>query len=104
MSKDEVVLLASRAVAAIQCISAMLEITYLPERLTSLHHYKGSNTWLQPSYLTSIQSLELSMLCFRIAGLLILTWVFWQCGPWIRRLLLPDQKNDLPAQSEPTQE
>jgi len=93
VSKDQVVLLVSRVIAAFQCISAMLEITYLPERFMSLHHYRGSNTWLGPSYLTSIQSLELSMLCFRIAGLLILAWVFWQCGPWISKLLLPEEKN-----------
>lgn len=92
MSKDEVVLLVSRAIASIQCISAMLEITYLPERLMSLHPYRGSNSWLGPSYLTSIQSLELSMLCFRIAGLLILAWLFWTCVPWISRPLLPDKE------------
>ncbi len=101
MSKDEVVLLVSRAVAAIQCITAMVEISYLPERFMSLHHYRSSSRWIAPDYLTSIYSLEFSMLCFRIAGLLVLTWVFWQCGPWLKRLLMPDQRNEAQVEDRP---
>ena len=100
MSKDEVVLLVSRAIAVIQCITAM-EISYLPERFMSLHHSMRNSRWIAPDYLTSIHSLEFSMLCFRIAGLLVLTWVFWQCGPWLRQLLLPDHRNEAQVQDRP---
>jgi len=104
VSKDQVVLLVSRAIAAIQCIWAIEEISYLPERFVSLHHYSRGSSWLAPSYVSSLYSLELSMLCFRIALLLVFTWVFWQCGPRLRRLLLQDQKNDLPAESGASEE
>jgi hypothetical protein len=43
------------------------------------------------------------MLCLRIAGLLVLTWLFWQCGPWLRRLLLADQKNGVSAEIGPSE-
>lgn len=97
MSKDRIVLLVSRAIAVIQCISALEEITYLPGRLLSLHHYSRSGSSIGTDYFSSIQSLELSMLFLRIAGLLTLTWVFWQCGPWISKLLFPHQKNHIHA-------
>jgi hypothetical protein len=92
VSKEEVVRLVSRAIAVVQFITAMLEITYLPERLMSLHHYQRSGGWLAaaPDYLATLYSTEVGMLFFRIAGLLILSWIFWQCGARIIRLLLPD--------------
>ena len=98
MTKHEVVLLVSRTIAVIQCVTAMLEISYLPERFMALHHYGRHSSWLAPDYLTSIYSLELSMLFFRIAGLLVLTWVFWKCGPWLRQLLSLDQENGTQAE------
>ena len=86
MSQEEAVRLVSRALAVIQFVSAMEDITYLPSRMYSVHHYAGlgASTYLQMSY-----SLDVSALFLRIAGLLILTWVFWNCGPRIARMLLP---------------
>jgi len=104
VSKEEVVLLVSRTIAIIQCITAMIEITYLPERVKSLNHHSAGRSWLVPDYFTSLYSLGVSVLCFRIAGLLVLTWIFWKCGPWLRRLLLPDQKNEALAESEVIEE
>ena len=98
MSKDQVVLLVSRAIAIVQFIAAIEEISYLPERLMALHHYGRRSSWLAPDYLTSIYSLELSMLFFRIAALLVLTLVFWKCGPWLRQLMSADPKNDAQAE------
>jgi hypothetical protein len=31
-------------------------------------------------------------LLVRIAGLLILTVIFWKCGPWVERAVLPKQE------------
>ena len=39
MSREEAVLLMSRALACIQGITALLEAAYLPERFMTLHHY-----------------------------------------------------------------
>ena len=54
----------------------------------SLHHYEGPNGIA--SYLASLYSTEVGLLCIRIALLLLLALIFWQCGPRIRALLLPE--------------
>jgi hypothetical protein len=93
VSTNQIVLLVSRAIAVIQCITALLEVSYLPERLMSLHHYRGPGEILASDYLARQYSTALAFLCFRIAVLLALAWAFWQCGPRLRRLLLPDGTN-----------
>lgn len=94
MSRKECVLLLSRAIAVLQLITAMMEMTYLPERLFSLHHYKARPDVIAPlpDYLTTLYSTEVAFLCCRIAGLLVLTWVFWECGPKLARLFLSTGK------------
>jgi len=105
VSKDQVVLLVSRAIAIIQCITAMLEISYLPERLMSLHHYqaRGNAPAALPDYLARLYSTEVALLCFRIALLLTLTLVFWQCGPRLREFLLPKDGEDAMPSKESVQ-
>ncbi len=71
----------------IQFVNAMEEITYLPSRMYSAHHYSGIGV---RSYLQTIYSVDVGMLFLRIAGLLVLAWVFWNCGPRIARMLLPE--------------
>lgn len=84
MTREEIVRLISRALAVIQFVSALEEITYLPQRIYSVHHYLGTSSYLQTTY-----SLDVSSLFLRIAGLLTLAWIFWNCGPRIANLLLP---------------
>lgn len=86
MTKEEVVRLVSRALAAIQFVTALEEMTYLPSRIFSAHHYSGG---VGSSYLETSYRLDVSLLFSRIVGLLILAWLFWACGPWITRLFLP---------------
>jgi hypothetical protein len=88
MTREEVVRLVSRAIAVTQFVSALEEITYLPQRMFSAHHYSGLGS---ASYLQAIYSLDVSTLFLRIVGLLILAWVFWNCGPRIERMLLPPE-------------
>jgi|SRR5215467_12340186 len=96
MSRKEVVLLVSRAVAAIQLITALIEMTYLPERLFSLHHFANLRSVLlsnlDVNYYATSDRIGVVSLIARIAGLLILTVVFWRCGPWVERALLPKQE------------
>ena len=87
------VVLISRSLATIQIISAFLEISALPERLISLRHHTDQVSVLIPSAVGDLwrhyyQPSILSILA-RVAGLLLLTVVFWNCGPWIERALLP---------------
>jgi hypothetical protein len=86
MTREEIVRLLSRALAVIQFVSALEEITYLPQRIFSAHHYSGLGA---SSYLQALYSFDVSTLFLRIAGLLVFAWVFWNCGPWIANLLLP---------------
>ncbi len=97
MSRKEVVLLVSRAFAGIQLVTALIEATYLPERLFSLHHFGNVRsvllTNLDVNYYAKIADrIGVVSLIARIVGLLILTVVFWRCGPWVERVLLPSEE------------
>lgn len=86
LSRNEIVLLVSRALAVMYAISALLDVTYVPEYLISLHHYSGV---AGTSYLESIHRVYVGAMLFRIVGLSMLAWLFWGCGPWIARILFP---------------
>ncbi len=93
MSRKEAVLLVGRALAMIQLITAFVEITTLPDRLVSLHHYTDrinrSVATSQDFYFQSYDQVGIAFLFARIAGLLLFAFLFWTCGPWIERILLP---------------
>jgi hypothetical protein len=93
MSRKEAVVLVSRALAVIQFITALLDISVLPERFISLHHYAHIFNSIGASetttYYLTYDRVEIAFLFARIACLLTLTLVLWNCGPWVERLLLP---------------
>jgi hypothetical protein len=97
MSRKEAVLLVSRGLAMIQLISAFIEITTLPHRLVSLHHYTsriGASTATQSDYyFRSYDQVDIAFLFARIAGLLLFAFLFWNCGPWVERILLPERES-----------
>ena len=86
MSRNEIVRLVSRALAVIQFVSALEEISYLPRYLFAVHHYGGG---VGSSYLEYSYQLDAAFLFARIAIFLTVAWMFWYCGPRIARLLLP---------------
>jgi hypothetical protein len=96
MSRKEVVLLVSRAFAACQLATAFLELSYLPERLFSMYHHAKLGSVLSDSaaddYFRTLDQIGVRALIARIAALLILTVIFWNCGPWVERLVLPKQE------------
>lgn len=95
MSRKEVVLLVSRAFAGIQLVTALIEATYLPERLFSLHHFANVRsvlTKLDVDYYATYDRIGVVWLIARIVGLLILAVVFWRCGSWVERVVLPRQE------------
>ena len=104
MTRKEAVLLVSRALAFIQLISALLEITTLPDRLVSLHHYASriSASTALPSdyYFRSYDQVGIAFMFARVAVLLIFAFIFWNCGSWIERVLLP-KRDDQEQASEP---
>jgi hypothetical protein len=90
MTQNEAVRLVSRALAIIQLITALLEITYLPGHILSWHHHAQFGATSIPSdYLTRLYTIDLGALVLRICGELLLTLILWNCGPWIARILLP---------------
>jgi len=94
MSRSEIVLLASRAFAAIQFVTALIEMSYLPSRLFSLYRHAGfigAPTSLLSSYTITYERIDIFFLFARIAGLLILTAACWKCGPWVERLVFSEQ-------------
>ncbi len=101
MSRKEAVLLVSRALAMIQLISALMEITTLPGRLLSLNHYAGriaASTGVPSDYyFRSLDQVGIAFMWARIAGLLLFAFLFWNCGSWIERILLPKREEQSPA-------
>jgi hypothetical protein len=88
MSRKEIVVLVSRALAIIQLISALLEVTYLPGRFMTLIHHGSRSDGGGDYYRTNYQ-VDIITFVFRIAGLLIIAIILWNCGPWVERMLTP---------------
>jgi hypothetical protein len=101
MSRKEAVLLAGRALAIIQFVAALLDISYLPERLVSLSHYEhmaSVTAATESDYFQALGRVGIIFMLMRIAGLLVLAAIFWNCGPWFERVLLP--KRDRKEQAD----
>jgi hypothetical protein len=101
MSRREAILLVSRALAVMQLIGVLFEVTYLPERFLSLqHHATGPSVLSVSSYdvfWAGYYRVAIGALLLRILIGLLLAVVFWNCGPWIERLLLTDREKAGPA-------
>jgi hypothetical protein len=90
MTRREIVLLASRVVAVIQVITAILDATQLPQTLTELFHDLALRA-ASPSaaYWSRYETEVVLSIVLRIFITLFAAWLFWQCGPKIERFLLP---------------
>jgi len=90
MTRREIVVLVSRALAVIQLMTALIEITYLPDHLMNLiHHMIPLQTPYFGDYWSRYYMEALLALVARIAILLLAALTFWKCGPKIEQLLLP---------------
>jgi hypothetical protein len=93
MQRKEAALLVSRALAVVQLIAACEEATYLPGRFMSLiHHSREASlvgVFATVDYWRLYYQLDIMTLVIRMGGLLILAVLFWNCGPWVVRTLLP---------------
>ncbi|MGD0106292.1 MAG: hypothetical protein ABSC06_19960 [Rhodopila sp.] len=100
MSRKEAVLLVSRALAMIQLICALMEVTYLPIRFMSLFHHTTRISLLGSSgyddFWSGYYRTDIAFLLSRIIIYLVFAFVFWNCGPWIEHILLP--KREEPGQ------
>jgi len=90
MTRREIVVLVSRAIAVIQLMSAVIEITYLPAYLLNLfHHLFPVGSLDVGDYWSRYYMEALLALIARIAILLLAALIFWKCGPKIEQMLLP---------------
>ena len=87
MTRGEIVLLVSRAIAVLQLIEALFAAIFslppvilLSTRALTLP-VSESNRLLQET--------QLWLLVARIAARFFIAWLFWNCGPFIERLLAP---------------
>ncbi len=88
MSRRELVVLVSRALALLFISSAFIEATCLPERLFALSHYVKQNSAVVGPTLSSNYYLVLTVcLVLRIVVYSLAATLFWKCGPLVERLL-----------------
>lgn len=90
MTRREIVVLVSRAIAVIQWMSALIEITYLPAYLLNLfHHLSPLEAPYFGDYWSRYYMEELLALIARISILLLAGLTLWKCSPKIEERLLP---------------
>lgn len=91
MSRREIVVLVSRALALTQTVYALVEATLIPERVIWLMHRLQSHSVLVPGTLTGepeFYSLLFTLLRFVIISSAAI--LFWICGPTMTNWLLPN--------------
>lgn len=92
MTKREAVILLSRAFAVSFLLSALFDLTYLPERLYSVsYHDTVRNVLSSDRYFHNAALLAAFLLCARIIANLALSAWFFRSGPAIQRLLLGEE-------------
>jgi hypothetical protein len=91
MSKREIVVLVSRALALTQAVYGIVGATYVPEEVIFLTQRLKSHSVLVPVSLASEP--QFYSLIFYILRLVIITAaavLFWKCGPRVSNWLLPE--------------
>ena len=91
MSRRDIVLLVSRAIALLQIIAAVVGISGLPTQAFLIYRQ-----WTRLAGLPAINRIQdpvfgmgLLTTLLRIGLLLFAATLFWNCGPAIERMLLP---------------
>lgn len=88
MSKKELVLVVGRALSLLFVAWALVDLTYLPERLFSLsHHISQRSVLVSADYWTRDYLIITSFLVVRIVALLSAALVLWKNGPQVQAVL-----------------
>jgi hypothetical protein len=86
--------LVSRAFALLFTSWAIVELTYLPERLFARsHHLRESSVLVAHDYWRSYYLIVTVCLVFRLLALLMAAALFWRSGPLVQTLFSSLQKN-----------
>ena len=101
MSSKDAVVLASRTLATLLIVWALVEVSYLPEISHSLLHYANqepsSSAWTQ--YQHHHYLLEIGFRIARIVGFALMARWLHKGGPEIEELLLPASPEENVAQN-----
>jgi len=92
MSRREIVLLVSRAIAILQLIAALLDaFLYLPQQAFYLSRELHAQSAFPQAHIHLSPVMWISVIgtLARIVALLLIAALFWNCGPTIERMLLP---------------
>jgi hypothetical protein len=96
MTRDEGVHLASRSLALLMIIWALVDVTYLPDVVTSLVHYLRQRTILVPqNYWIHHYEMITTFYVFRTVALFIAARWFWRCGPGVQAAFSWSQNDSL---------
>jgi hypothetical protein len=90
MSKKELVVLVSRAFSLLLITWALVEVTYIPERVFALSHHMRQGSVLATS-LDYGSRYYLLLIVFNVVRMLALFFaavMFWRCGPQVEALFL----------------
>lgn len=105
MSKQEAIVIASRALAILMSVWALVDVSYLPEYVQSYVHYMYYETTTSTDlrYLQYMQHIHLISLAFLVTRLigysLLARWLF-KGGPDIAELLLPSSGQDMTIRAD----
>jgi hypothetical protein len=73
---------------------ALVDVTYLPERLFTLFHHLSQRSVLAAhDYWVTYELLLTGFTVVRILALFLAAAVFWKCGPTVETLLSPQHGN-----------
>jgi hypothetical protein len=92
VSEKKSVLLVSRAFALLLITWALVDATYLPERIFALSHHMALRSALAThDYWSSYYWIVTFFHVLRMLGLFLAASLFWKCGPRVEALLYPQQ-------------
>ena len=95
MSRREIIVLVSRALAIIQIVTALLELTGLPQELLGLfHHILPIQKPVFGDYWSRYYMEAVLSLIARIAICSFAALLFWGCGPKIEKFLMPSERGE----------
>jgi hypothetical protein len=87
MTRDELVFLFSRLFSLLLSTWALVEVSYLPERLLALsHHINERSVLATHEYWSTYYLIVTVFLAVRIVALLVAAVLFWKCGPRVQAL------------------
>ena len=99
MSRREIVLLVSRALALPFISSAISEATLLPERIFSLSHYwkQGSVLVEGLNFTSKYYLILIGFLVLRMIAYVVVSVLLWKCGPRVEGLFSHPQVSEAAA-------